>query len=137
MKRSPQEDLLKEILADEALDAVRENALAGGLAALRARRRNRAVRTAVFLGAPLVILSALVLRPTTNINPAASVASAPTVAHASIKIYPATTPENSPPIAAISDEELLALFKDQSVGLLGTPGQQQLLVFNSTKVAMQ
>lgn len=138
MKHREPDDFLKEILADEALDTLRENSLAGGLATLRTKRRVRTVRTALAAGIPLLVLTALVLRTAPKPLPAIESARIATVTNLpNIKIYPATAAKDPTPIPTISDDELLALFKDQSVGLLGTPGQQRLMVFPSPKVAMQ
>lgn len=138
MKHREPDDFLKEILADEALDTLRENSLAGGLATLRTKRRVRTVRTALAAGIPLLVLAALLLRTAPKPLPAIESARIATVTNLpNIKIYPATAAKDPTPIPTISDDELLALFKDQSVGLLGTPGQQRLMVFPSPKVAMQ
>lgn len=131
MKHRNQDNLLKEVFADEALDALREDSLAQGLNALHQRRKNRAVRMAALSAIPLALLTALVLwhapKSSTVTESPVIVASASTSA---VKIYPATSAIAAPPIAAISDDELLAMFKDRSVGLLGSSGQQKLVFFD-------
>jgi hypothetical protein len=41
--------------------------------------------------------------------------------------------EAAAPIKVISDEDLLALFPDRSMALLGPPGQQQLVFLDKAK----
>jgi len=131
MKHREQNDFLKEIFADDELDSLREDSLAQGLSALRARRRVRAIRSAALMAIPLLALAAALLwhspKNATVAQPPATVASS---TPAPIKFYPATNPSDAPPIATISDEDLLAMFKDRSVGLLGSAGQEKLVFFD-------
>jgi len=132
MKRRDQEDFLKDVFADEGLDALRESTLARGLSTVRRRRNARAVGTFVLAGASLLVLAATMLwpRPKYLTVAQAPVVVASTAAPPRIKIYPATVASDSPPIAIISDEELLNLFGDHPVALLGSAGRQRLVVFD-------
>jgi hypothetical protein len=43
---------------------------------------------------------------------------------------PAPLPNAAPPIKVLTDDELLALFPNRSVGLIGRPGHQTLAFFD-------
>jgi len=134
MKRHRHDELLKEAFSDRELEALREVTLARGLAAQRSKRRMRNLRNGVMMTGPVLVLLVTVLfwrssnpipsQPITGAHPPA-VASIP-----SLKIYPAVKATDAPPIPTISDSELLALYADRSVGLLGKPGQQKLVFFD-------
>lgn len=138
MKRRQPEDLLQEIFADDALAALREESLAAGLAAQRDKRRARALRTTALAVVPLAILTAaLLLRTKPEIPaPAPRIVAAATVPtrEPAIKIYPVVSAKDLPPVATISDEELLALFKDRDVALIGSAGHQKLVVFDQPNI---
>jgi hypothetical protein len=130
MKRLEPDDLLKEVFADEGLDALRESSLGHGLAALRSRRRHRAWRLGALAALPVLALATMLLwrSPPDAVTPPAVVATAAT--NPALKIYPAVVASAAPPVPTISDEELLALFPNRPVGLLGEPGHQQLVFFD-------
>jgi hypothetical protein len=128
MKSSGHQRLLREILADEKVEQLRANSLGRMLAVARQRRRRRIVLSGV--GASLVIaMTAMVSMQRASRDP--SLARSP--------IRPAATHrvDESPaaPLAlaksgsvkVLDDEQLLALFSERSVALIGRPGEQQLV----------
>ena len=118
MKRSDQDRLLREILADDALEQVRQATLAAGMGTLRRRRRVRAL--AVGAGASL----ALVLACVALVHRRAPMAGTP--------LPPAApAPETGIAVKWIDDEQLLARFSDRGVALVGPPGRQKLVFFDS------
>jgi hypothetical protein len=132
MNRPDHDDLLKEVFADEALDALRANSLGAGLAALRARRRNRALRLGALASVPVLALAAVWLNRAVQETaiPQPTIAVVTAAPNPTLKIYPAIAANDAPPVPTISDEELLALFPNRAVGLLGAPGHQQLVFFD-------
>ncbi len=137
MKPSDHHDWPREILDDAELQSLRESSLADGLAALRVRRRRRALGRAALVVAPVCALITIWGWPrpgevTMVLRPVVTVAAVPAVAagSATVKIYPAAKASEVPPVPTISDDELLAMFADQPVGLLGEPGRQHLVAFN-------
>jgi hypothetical protein len=117
--------LLKEILADERLSQLRANSLQQGLAAMRQARRKRfAARVAItlILGGGLW-LAFVPPKSETRI----ALKSAP---EAPGKSSPRAAPKTSS-VKIISDEDLLALFPDRSVALIGSPGQQQFVFLDA------
>jgi hypothetical protein len=131
MKRQRHDDLLKETFAGDELDALREASLNHGLAALRTRRRLRTWRNGTLVALPVLLLAAALFWRTPS--PPTAAVHAPVVAIASmpvLKIYPAVTAADVSPVPTISDQELLALYANRSVGLLGKPGQQKLVFFD-------
>ena len=120
MKRPDQERLLRGILADDNVEALRAASLARGLTLLRARRRRRA---SVAMVASLAAIAAALLTPRSddrlpNEREALSA--------------PAATPTK-----IITDEQLLALFPEQSVALVGAPGTQRLILSAPDKPSRQ
>ena len=120
MKRSQQDRLLRDLLADEALDELRTTALDQMLVTARRRRQRRALlSTAAALG---VIVAAAFLasrRMSSTIQPRPAAVAAPAAAL------------SSPRVATISDEQLLAIFADRAVALVGRPGEQTLLFLDT------
>jgi hypothetical protein len=129
MKRDEQDRLLNEIISGEELAEFRRASLTAGLEAIQRRtRRRRAVRTGVLALVPVLLLLTLFFgrRHSFTGNPLPHDAEqAGNVAVPAVQI--------APPIKVISDEELLALFPDRSIALLGPPGQQQLVFLDKAK----
>jgi hypothetical protein len=118
MKRADQDRLLDGILGDESLAQLRHISLAGMLEAARARRRRRVVVSTV--GALAVLFSLLV------------------VATRRSEKIPSVEPVSAPAAARvkfIDDAQLLALFPDRSVALIGPPGNQKLLFLDEVNGA--
>jgi hypothetical protein len=112
MKRSEQDRLLGEIFADEGVERLRAASLAGGLAALRARRRRRTYVS----GAAVSFAIAIAALVSTRRQP-----------HVETTVRQTEPKTNA--VQIINDEQLLALFPDRSVALIGRPGQQRLVFF--------
>jgi hypothetical protein len=129
MKRHRHDDLLKETFAGEELDALREASLNRSLAALRTRRRLRVLRNGALVALPALLLAAALFWRTPSspipVGQTPAVASTPV-----LKIYPAVTAADVPSVPTISDQELLALYANRPVGLVGKPGQQKLIFFD-------
>jgi len=129
MKRRHHDDLLKETFADGELDALREATLNRGLAAIRAKQKFRLLRNTVFAAAPLLLLVAALFWHA-PIATAPAIVAPKTASLPSLKIYPAANVADMAPIPTISDQELMALYANRPVGLLGKPGQQKLVFFD-------
>jgi hypothetical protein len=116
MKQSEQEKLLSELLPDEHLADFRRASLESGLASLRRHRRQRTLLRAGLLAAGICVL-ALVL----HFN-------SPHPARNNIVAVSPPAPAPSPNhVKFITDDQLLALFPEGSVALVGKPGQQRLV----------
>src|SRR5688572_24909065 len=114
------EKLLADVLADEEL---RASTLQAGLMALRRKRQRRVIGHAVALVlVPLAVMAMLVLRlyqsdgapPRRTSETITQVA--PTVEGTTIRV--------------LTDQELLAFFEGRPVALIGSPGHQQLVLFD-------
>ena len=122
MKHPEHDRLLNEIVTGEELADFREASLQRALTAIRQqRRRQRFVRLCALAVVPLLAALGIVFsrspkRPLRKI--AASNASP-------VAVSP--VPSRTVPVKFISDDELLALFPDRPVALIGKPGQQQLV----------
>ena len=118
-KEAEQDELLADVLADGT--HFRATTLELGLAEMqRVRKRRRAARLGAVVCAPLLVLATAIflrefLARHTN-NP-------PRVVQVG-KVIPGTS------IRVLSDEELLAMFKDRPVALVGKPGNQRLLLLD-------
>lgn len=121
MKPSEQEKLLKELLPNEGLADFRKASLERGLASMRQHRRQRALLRggALAVVAGLLVFGLRLRHPNQNHNTVAAIPSpapAPSVEH----------------VKFISDDELLAMFPQGSVALVGKPGQQRLVFLDKT-----
>ena len=114
MKRSEQDRLLREILADETLEQRRAATLAGMLGDLRRRKRRRALATSGIATLMIGLSIAVVAQRRLAAPPEREI-----------------VPPPRPTVARISDEQLLALFADRSVALVGRPGEQQLVFLDA------
>ena len=110
MKRSDQDRLLGEVLADENVERLRAASLAGALNALRSRRRRRAYVSGAAASFALAVVVFVSIRHRTPEE----------------TIVPPPEPKTNA-VKIISDEQLLALFPDRSVALIGRPGEQRLV----------
>jgi hypothetical protein len=121
MRPSEREKLLKEILPGENAADFERASLEHGLSCLRRqqRRGQLARASAVAAFACLTLAVFLKLRHPAS-GDGSQLASAP---------QPAQTAER---IQFINDDELLALFPDRPVALIGKPGQQRLVFLDKT-----
>ncbi len=113
MSVSEKEQLMNELFESSELAELRRSSLELGLASLRRRRnRARALRGILIAAVPIALLVVILAQPAAP--PRAVVA-------------PPTAATGTKSIKFITDEQLLALFPDRSVALIGKPGQQQLV----------
>lgn len=107
MRRSDQDRLLRDVLADESLARLREESLAHGLASLRQRRQRRTLlATAASLALMLTVLFVAQRRP-------------------------ATAVAKTSHIKFINDEQLFALFPGRPAALIGSPGEQKFIFLDA------
>jgi len=123
MKSPDENSLLKEILKDEKLAEVRRASLDASLALIRRRRRTR---HALQFGA-LALFATLGAEVFLRQPPRPSIVASNQTNE--VAVPPKAQPE--PPVKAITDEELFALFPDRAVALIGKPGQQEFVVLNT------
>jgi hypothetical protein len=122
MKHPEHDRLLNDIVTGEELADFREASLQHALAAIRRqRRRQRSLRLGALVAVPILVALGIVIsrspkRPLRDIT----VSNASPVAVSSVQGRPAA-------VKLINDDELLALFPDRPVALIGKPGQQQLV----------
>ena len=122
MKHSDEHPLLNAVLTGPEVAEFREASLREALTAMRrVRQRRRAVRGFALVALPLMVVSLILLGEREDSSTLEPASTAPPVIVA--------TPESigSSPVEYISDEELLALFPDQPLALVGPEGQQQLV----------
>jgi peptidoglycan/LPS O-acetylase OafA/YrhL len=125
MNPHDQEKLLKEILPPDDLADFRQASLAFGLAGLHREQRRRHVVRFIAAGTVLICLSlGLVMKSrktggnqTAQIHPALATASAIVASH----------------VDFINDDQLLALFTNQPVALIGKPGEQRLVFLGESQ----
>src|SRR5262249_29152362 len=111
--------LLNEVLAGDEIKHFREVSMARGLVALRRRKQIRlAVRIALAMVVPAAIAYSII-----RLNPGPAVPSSISVASKSDQL------EKTERVELINDDELLALFPDRGVALIGKPGSQKLMIF--------
>ena len=127
MKRSDREPLLKELLTDESLEALRLRSVDQGLAVVRRRKQHAAwAKGGLMVGATL---GALWLVVSLNEHPRLpdQVGHRPLATNAANSTPPVTTMKTPAPVRFISDDELLALFPGRPLALIGPPGRKTLL----------
>lgn len=124
MRRTEQDDLLKDLLSGDELAEFRRASLELGLKAMAARRTRRQVLHTCAGCSLLLALAAVVLWPwlPAHWTGRKTVAQVPEVAGS-----PAPAHAGSGSVRFISDDELMALFPDRAVALIGKPGHQQFV----------
>ena len=126
MKHPDENPLLKEILADEKLSALRRASLDRGFDAMRrARRLRRVVRAGTFALLPLLLILTLTLH-----KPAQEKARQPSTPGRQ-QANVTYAPQSESGVKVISDEELFALFPGRSLALVGKPGHQELVFLDA------
>jgi hypothetical protein len=122
MKRSEQDRLLKEILAVEEPSDFRQASLDLALMSIRRKRQTRRIAcTCVLSGLMVALASEIIL----NHRPKSSLQEVATSSLPGLTAFP--PPADTVKVKFITDEELLALFPDRPVALIGRPGHQQLV----------
>jgi hypothetical protein len=121
MKNTDENPLLKEILADEPLAALRHASLDQGLGAMRrARRFRRMARSGTVALLPVLVIMVLRLN-----KPTLEIANPPSIPGSQASVAAAPSIESG--VRMITDEELFALFPGRSLALVGKPGHQRLV----------
>lgn len=124
MKPSEHEKLLKELLPDDGFADFRKSSLERGLASMRQHRRQRVLVRGGALAtvAGLFVLGLLLKHPHPTQK---TIAAVPSPASAAASEH----------VKFISDDELLAMFPQGSVALIGKPGQQRLVFLDKSASA--
>jgi len=125
MNSHDRERLLKEILPPDDPADFRRVSLEGGLAGLRREQRRRRIVRFSAAATALICVSlgvALVSRnrsenKTAQVRPTLATASLPLASH----------------VEFIDDDQLLALFTNQPVALVGKPGKQRLVFLGNSE----
>ncbi len=124
MKLEEHDQLLKQVLADDEIEACRRATLDCGIAALRIRRVRRQRFRSALLSCLLILALGLLLKSFVPQSPPS-------------KIRTSRVASSDQKVKIISDDELFALFPDRPLALVGKPGRQQLLFLdqfdNSTR----
>lgn len=119
MNQSDQDRLLKELLAGEASPGFRQASLECALASMRRRRMLQRIAS---VGAVAAVMGIALWQTTSARRTVSSGTQMASNATAVIVQQPARAK-----FQTISDDELLALFPDRPVALIGEPGRQRLV----------
>lgn len=127
MKTPNDYPLLNEILADEKLSALRRASLDAALPALRRARWQRRVVRAALVCLPLLLAGAFGGRQFAGVPPVKR--------EIQVAVKAASPSAVEPPskVKIISDEELLALFPNRAVAIIGKPGHQKFVFLSAAK----
>ncbi len=121
MRHFDQDRMLREILDGRELSDLRRVSLEQGLASIhRLRQRRLFARACAIAAVPLLLLLASFPRKTSVTPYRPAIYASPNQSHS-------PSPDKAPGIKFITDEQLLALFPNRPVALIGRPGQQQLV----------
>ena len=112
MKRSNHDRLLRDVLSDEQVERLRAASLDQMLEVTR-RRRRRNTWVSGAAASLAIVMTLLVLSHREASAPGAEQPPEPVTVRSRVKI--------------IDDDQLLALFSDRSVALIGSPGKQRLV----------
>jgi hypothetical protein len=131
MKRSAQDRLLKDALTGDGLSDFRQASLEQALNSIRQRRRQqRLIRFGALVALPLLGALLIFRPPKKHPGPLAAASLPP------LPVATPSTPAQSSEVKFINDDELLALFPNRSVGLIGQPGHQQLVLLDQSPPAV-
>jgi|ERR1043165_7287462 hypothetical protein len=122
MKPPEHDRLLNEIITGEEVADFREASLQHALTAIRQqRRRQRSLRRGALAAVLVVVALGIVVgrspKPTAQEIEASNAS----------PVAVSSAPPRTAPLKLINDDELLALFPDRPVALIGKPGHQQLV----------
>jgi predicted nucleic acid-binding Zn ribbon protein len=120
MKRTDQEHLLNEILTGDENSDFRRASLE---LALQKNRRRQRHQTLLRFGATMAVTALLVWKFVLPAHGPAKKSQAMQLVNSSS----ITTPASESKVKIINDDELLALFPNRPVALIGKPGHQQLI----------
>lgn len=121
MNSDGHQQLLKEVLHDNAVENLRQASLGKALASMRARRR---IRHSLASAALLCIVATAGIPLAFKQTTPRSTRPAPVPARATQSTRPSLD------IKDITDQELLALFPGQTVALIGSEGNQRFIVYD-------
>ncbi len=127
MKHPEHDRLLNEIVTGEELADFREASLQHALTAIRQQqRRQRSLRLGTLAAVPILLALGIVFSrsPKTPVQEIAASNASP--------VAVSSAPPPTAPVKLINDDELLALFPDRPVALIGKPGQQQLVFLDKS-----
>ena len=139
MKSNDKEPLIDEVLADPGLDELRAATLDHGMAAVRSRRQWRQLRraTAVTLcvaGAAAILLVVLLESASPGKEKLFTGESLPTDSAPATKVVKVMHDKTeSGDVERLTDDELLALFPERPVALIGLPGRQKLVFLDQLR----
>ena len=128
---SSSDELLNDVLSSESLERFRADSLETALTVVRKRRRRHRARQALLMVAVPLALAAYGF--VSNFHPNQGSPSSPANANQSASIVENNAPSTASPtpgIEYISDDELLELFDDRPVALIGPSGDQQLVLLD-------
>ncbi|MDB6025892.1 MAG: hypothetical protein JWM68_2115 [Verrucomicrobiales bacterium] len=123
MSKPPDDELLNDVFTGEARPEFRAASLECALGAVRQRRRGRRamnITAALAFVAGLGILLKSLTLPDAPMQPILAV-NPQSFAKENIKMVPGTH------IRVLSDEELVAMFPDRPIALIGPPEHRQLI----------
>jgi hypothetical protein len=122
----PKKYLLTKLLTTDEVVQLRDRSLDSMLAGARVRRRRRQLAP-LCLGFLLVGFLLGVRMLTHDHDTKTTI---PSVASVPSELAPARPEEAAPQVKFITTEELLALFPDRPLALVGPPGRQRLIFFD-------
>jgi hypothetical protein len=125
MSRKEYEHLLSDVLGDATVEQFRQNSLSRSLHRLRRRKRIKAAAQVCGVAMLLLVPAWLMFRDNEATPSVAT--SVPVIHSAAVSVQEPTSPR----IEEITDKELLSLFPERTVALIGPPGMQQLLVLGN------
>jgi hypothetical protein len=122
MNRRDEEKVICGVLADTGLETLRQETLQRGLEAVRSKARRRGFARGTALASLVAVVALLIVweRFPPDASEERTMSAAPP---------PAVQSPPSDPIERIDDRELLALFPNKTVALIGPP-TRQFLVFS-------
>ena len=125
---SRHDPLLDELLAGAELEPLRESALRLMLAeSRRARQQRQALAAAALALAPVLAALALLGHHLSGSRPSTPAVAALAPVEKAAPSAPEPAPAARPGLRIVTDKELLALFPDRPVALVGPPGRQRLV----------
>jgi len=116
--------LLQDILDDDALDRLRQTSLSRGLQEMRGRRLRVLTARVSLMALPVFLLAVMIFYP--RFQPPHQVTASKAMAFSS-------TAESK--VESITTEQLFALFPNRQMALVGKAGHQQLIFLDAQPTA--